>query len=255
MLQSFLEIRIALATMMSSGETQRVSGPWPLRRVEGGVTNDERVSHTLFGRGVEFELVDPSAVSLADIDPLESRIVANAVASRQRQFAAGRLGARRLLARLGLSAAPLLADADRLPCWPEGIVGSISHVDELCGVVVARRADVAGVGFDIEHALDLPADAWRVVLTEGERAMLARVPEHERGVRARLIFSAKESFYKCYRSGGGGWLDFSEVELRPVPDTDDIEVRVRKHLWMSAANVEGRYAVTPRFIFTAFIAR
>jgi 4'-phosphopantetheinyl transferase EntD len=85
--------------------------------------------------------------------------------------------------------------------------------------------------------------------------MLSEFPESERGVRARLIFSAKESFYKCHRSGGGGWLDFSDVELRLTPGSEDAELRVEKRLWMSGSKVEGRYAITPRFIFTAFTAR
>lgn len=230
------------------------SGPWPLRRITVS-SADEVVPAGLFDDHIEFESIDPSTVSLNDIDPRERALVANAVETRQREFAAGRVCARRALSRFDAPEAPLLADADRIPRWPEGFVGTISHVHDFCGVAVGRRARLAGVGFDIEPSLALPADAWRIVLTDDERASLSALPDRDRGVRARLIFSAKEAFYKCYRSAGGGWLDFSDVELRLTPDSDDIDLRVKKQLGVNAPRIEGRYAITPRFIFTAFTAR
>ena len=238
---------------MADTDKQRASAP-RLRRIESGSGSDERPPKNLLGAGVELESIDPSHVSIDDIDPRERALVANAVATRRREFAAGRLCARRALRRLGIPDAPLLAGPDRVPRWPDGIVGSISHVADMCAAVVARASDAAGIGLDIEHALDLPADAWKVVLTEHERLALSAYAERERGLRARLGFSAKEAFYKCYRSAGGGWLDFSDVELRLTPDSDDIELRVSK-LDESALRFDGRYALTPRFIYTAFTAR
>ena len=255
MLQNVVGARDSLSTLMAETDIQRFSGPWPFRRVRRSSPRDDQLPRDLFDNDIEVETVDPSHVSLNDIDPRERSLVANAVDSRQREFAAGRLCVRRALARLRVPDSPLLADADRLPRWPDEIAGSISHVSDMCGAVVARRPAVVGLGFDIESALDLPPDSWRIVLTDGEREMLNRFSRSERGLQARLLFSAKEAFYKCYRSAGGGWLDFNEVELRPTPSSDDMELRVEKPLAMSGLGVEGRYALTPRFIYTAFTAR
>lgn len=213
------------------------------------------VPTALFDDDIEFESIDPSTVSPNDIDPRERALVANAVETRQREFAAGRLCARRALTRLEVPSAPLLADADRMPRWPDGFTGTISHVHDFCGVAVARRSHVSGLGFDVEPALDLPRDAWRIVLTNDERTSLNALPEFDRGVRGRLIFSAKEAFYKCYRGAGGGWLDFNEVDLRLSADSDNLELCVQKQLGVNTVRFEGRYAITPRFIFTAFTAR
>jgi 4'-phosphopantetheinyl transferase EntD len=240
---------------MPDADGHRFSGPWPLRRVANVADDDDSVPAGLFDDDVEFESIDPTGVSLNDIHPRERMLVATAVDSRQREFAAGRICARRALGRLGASDAPLLADSDRMPIWPDGFAGSISHVSNMCGAAVTRRPERAGVGFDIEYAEPLPTDAWRIVLTENERSTLSTLDEHERGIRARLIFSAKESFYKCYRGTGGGWLDFDEVELRLTARSDDIELVLHRQLGGNVLQVEGRYAITPRFIYTAFVAR
>lgn len=255
MLQRFALGTNELSTRMPDTEIQRFNGPWIVRRVENLSTHDDCVPKGLFDDDVVVESVDPSLVSLDNIDPQERQLVVSAIESRQREFAAGRLCARRAHTRLGISDKPVLADADRQPRWPEGIAGSISHVSGICGVAVARRAHVAGIGLDIELSIDLPADASQIVLTEWERSMLSLFSERERGRRARLVFSAKEAFYKCYRSAGGGWLDFHEVELRSTPDADEIELRLAKSRHMNAVRIDGRYALTPRFIFTAFTAR
>ena len=226
-----------------------------MRRIAAAAA-DDIFPPGLFDGDVQFESVDPSTVSLLDIDPRERAFIAHALETRQREFTAGRICARRALSRLGAPPEPLLADADRMPLWPDGFVGTISHVHDFCGVAVARRSSVAGLGFDVEPALELPSDAWRVVLTEDERARLNALPQRERGVTARLVFSAKEAFYKCYRSAGGGWLDFDEVDLHLTPDSDAvIELRGTKSPVVDGLCIEGRYAITRRFIFTAFIAR
>ena len=234
---------------------ESLSGPWTMRRVESATRSEDRVPGELFADGVVFEEANPANVSLADIDPAERTVVANAIEYRQRQFAAGRLCARRALARLGIAPEPLVPDQHGMPRWPRNVVGSISHVEDKCGAAVALRGGIAGVGFDIERALDLPRDTWRIILTENEQSMLCAFPENDRGVIGRLVFSAKEAFYKCYRSVGGGWLDFEEVELRATPGSDTIEVWLRKELSVDAREFEGRYALTPRFVYTAFIAR
>ncbi len=239
---------------MTIGETVWSSGPWPFRFVPLIGTNQDIVLAALFPDGVVFEQMDPATADIRTLHAEEAAIVVNAVESRQREFAAGRLCARRALARLGSPVAALLVESDRRPRWPYGTVGSISHTEGFCGVAATNLAIVIGIGFDVEPRAALPLDVWPTVLSDAEHESLHAMPDRDRGVYARLAFSAKEAFYKCYRSTGGGWLDFHDIEIRfsAAPGEMTAEVLARKRLWNRAPSVLGAFAISSQFIFTAF---
>jgi 4'-phosphopantetheinyl transferase EntD len=173
-------------------------------------------------------LFDPSGIvthelSLAEEgEPLydeEAALVVGAVDKRRREFAAGRRGARRALAELGITDYPLLAGPDRVPLWPGAVVGSITHTEAgvggYCGVAVAHRRLAAGLGIDAEPRLPLPMELWPSVLDlEEKRAALAA---DEPGVWARLIFSAKEAIYKALYPLCRRFLDFPDVRVQLLP--------------------------------------
>ena len=73
------------------------------------------------------------SAALNSLHPAEARCVERAAASRLQDFASGRYCARQALAKLGVHGFPLLAGEDRVPNWPEGFVGSITHTDGYCG--------------------------------------------------------------------------------------------------------------------------
>ena len=153
--------------------------------------------------------------ALGHLLPEERALVSSAVPKRQREFATGRRTARELVASLGVAAGPLLRGADRAPAWPAGVVGSISHCDDVCAVAVARAADVAGVGVDVEPDLPLERALWSRLCTPGELAALAGAgPPDEPGRTVRLLFSAKEAFYKSVSATVRRVLGFQEVELQ-----------------------------------------
>jgi 4'-phosphopantetheinyl transferase EntD len=169
-------------------------------------------------------MVAPVGSTIADLWPEERRVVLRAIVSRQREFATGRACARRLLSRLGCPAVALPADADRVPSWPEGFVGSISHAGELCAVVVGARTTVAGVGIDIEDDGPLESELWDIVLGEGERASLMTLPDGERAHRAKLLFSAKEAVYKLQFPMTRKKIDFDAVQIELFTDFFRAEV-------------------------------
>src|SRR5438309_9961231 len=67
---------------------------------------------------------------------------------RQSIFDMGRACAAELLAELGAGETSVGMAADRSPVWPRGYVGSITHTDDVVGVVVARLAYVRSIGVD-----------------------------------------------------------------------------------------------------------
>jgi enterobactin synthetase component D len=91
--------------------------------------------------------------SSAAFDAAEKEAIARAVARRRDEFTTGRCLAREALARLGCVAASLSPDRDRVPRWPEGFVGTISHSGSLCVALVGRARDLFGIGIDIEETI------------------------------------------------------------------------------------------------------
>ena len=145
--------------------------------------------------------------------------MAGAHGKRRREFAAGRCSAHKALGELGITDFPVLAGPDRAPIWPGAVVGSITHTETrsggYCGVAIAHRRLVAGLGVDAEPRQPLPADLWPRVLDADEKR--AALGAREPGVWARLVFSAKESVYKALSPLCGRFLDFSDVHVKLLP--------------------------------------
>jgi 4'-phosphopantetheinyl transferase EntD len=157
-----------------------------------------------------------------ELHPLEAQQIAAAVSSRRLEFAVGRACAHRALTRLegpsnGTTPFALLNGPDRAPRWPPGIVGAITHTGKgpggYCGAVVARSTDLLTVGLDAEGGEALEGALWSFVLTEAERRRLTEVTAERAGVLGKIIFSAKECFYKAQFPLTHRFLDFKQVEV------------------------------------------
>ncbi len=211
-------------------------------------TLDRRMDEAVCGAGIE--TLFPAGVVVveargtlwdAPLLPEEEGCVEGAIERRRRQFAAGRACAREALARLGLPPAPLLREADRSPRWPEGVVGSISHCDTRCAAAVARGGDFAGIGLDIERRGRLRDHLLPRVATPRERARLA-APGASQDLPT-LLFSAKESVYKCLARRLPrtlGWHDV-EIDFGPGPR---LGVRLLFEAAPLPTRLEGRFTLT-----------
>lgn len=130
--------------------------------------------------------------------PGEEAAVARAIDKRRREFVAGRTCARRAMAALGEPPSAILQGDDRAPLWPAGLVGSITHTGTWCAAAVARSADgFRSLGLDIEPAEPIQSELLRIICLPEERAFLDLQPADQRGVLGRVMFSAKESAFKC----------------------------------------------------------
>ena len=103
--------------------------------------------------------------------------------------------------------------ADRVPRWPAGATGSITHTDGFCAAVVARSARIRALGLDAERENSVKPDLWRRICTAAELAGLREQDEHTALGAATLLFSAKEAFYKCQHALTGQWLGFSDISI------------------------------------------
>lgn len=153
-----------------------------------------------------------------DLWPEERHAMARATPERCAEFAGGRAAARAALRGIGLLPFAIPMAADRAPVWPHGVVGSISHHDGTCLAIAARRQRLAGLGLDLEARADLPGDLWPEILTGPEREWLAAQPLTDRGLLARIVFSAKEATYKALYPVSGWIVGFDAMTIRPDPE-------------------------------------
>jgi 4'-phosphopantetheinyl transferase EntD len=186
----------------------------------------------------------------------EAHVVARCAARRRRDFAAGRRCARDALAQLGVDAFPLLAGPRREPLWPVGIVGSISHTDGYCAAAVARQSAIRGIGIDVERADPLPARLLRTVASPAERAALTALGRG-RVAWGKVLFSAKESVFKCYYPAAHLYLDFSDVSVAIRPERGAFVARLREPhaAILGCERLAGSFAASLDHVFTAVVLR
>lgn len=146
--------------------------------------------------------------------PEEDVAVAHAVAKRRREFLAGRNSAHEALSKLGAPRAPLLPGPDRMPLWPAGYVGSITHTDSHCAVAVGRADDgISAIGIDLEPAEALPPGILETICRAEEIAWLQSAARNEQDLLARAIFSAKECTFKCQFPVTREMLEFEDLSI------------------------------------------
>ena len=130
---------------------------------------------------------------------------------RRAEYSSGRRVAREALALLGIENCGVTARG-RVPIWPPGVVGSITHSRELAMAMVGRDASVAGIGVDVEQEHRVDARVAARVLVPEERASL--VEEDWR----TMLFAAKEAVYKAVNPLVGEYLEFGDVEVSASRD-------------------------------------
>jgi 4'-phosphopantetheinyl transferase EntD len=206
---------------------------------------------SLLGPDVELEVGAVEGVPSRGLLPAEVAAVAGAVPSRQAEFLTGRALARTALARLGVHGYPLLPGDDRAPRWPAGIVGSITHTRDTCAVAVARSQSVRALGIDAEPREPLEESVWPTVCTDAERRALALIPSSERGLRARLLFSAKEAVFKCVYPATGHFLEFTDAELTFDVSAQTFEATLREPVQAFPSRLVGQWRWNDALIVTA----
>lgn len=175
--------------------------------------------------------------------------------ARRLEFVCGRLAASACLEALGYIVDPgeLGSGEDRAPQWPPGFRGSITHSREWALAVAGRAESGCSFGFDLEIPGRLSDKARRLVLTHSERSRLEACNEAEGRLRATLIFSLKEAFYKWQYPLTGQWLGFQEAEVScedfPTGGRAQLKVVVpRCHDLLARRVFQLRYALTPSWV-------
>ncbi len=211
-----------------------------------------------------FRALLPDAVLVAEMAPAdavparlpapEQCLIERAVESRRLEFAAGRELARTLLHRAGASTEALLRDKDRVPTWPQAVVGSITHCRSLCAVALAPRAGSAGIGIDVEPARSLDAGLDAHILRPAERGRIDALPSALRPLGGILVFSIKEAVYKAIYPERRVFLDFQQVEIEFAGEDGFVaEVLVPGASLPGHTRIHGRYRVADGHVASAVV--
>jgi enterobactin synthetase component D len=215
------------------------------------------VQHT-----IGFDEADPDdrAALLASV-PLPAEL-AGAAPKRQLEFVAGRYCARQALARCSSADAGAVIGSgpNREPRWPVGIVGAITHTQGYASVAVARSSQASGIGLDAEVWIDADTAA-RIGALVAHRAELDAAVAALGWSSARtlaLLFSAKESVFKCLFPRVGHYFDFLDATVT-IDDPARGELTAELHVTLTPALraghvVAGRFDHDEQRVYTAAVA-
>lgn len=138
--------------------------------------------------------------------------VVRAVPKRQYEFILGRLAAGVLLIENGIPVeVSWIGSWQRQPLWPNGMIGSISHSNQLVFVTIRPKgcgADSMGIDIEYLHQDSKSMMAINACFTHKERALLE---QFENGLI--IGFSMKESLFKCLNPIVGIFFDFLDAEI------------------------------------------
>ena len=193
----------------------------------------------------------------APLLPDEVEAVRHAGSRRRQEFAAGRTCARIALNRIGLLQYPIPRGPDRLPRWPSGIVGSITHSADYCAAAIGVRPRILGLGIDAEENEPLTTQETDLVCSASELRRAAQASLPDGTSVAKLIFSAKESFFKCYYPLVGQFLEFSDVTVSIIGDNRFVAelATASAPALLGSRQCEGRFLVRQNHILTAVVLR
>jgi 4'-phosphopantetheinyl transferase EntD len=191
--------------------------------------------------------------------PEEEPLVARSVAKRRNEFVTVRYCARQALGELGLPPVPILKGDKGEPCWPDGVVGSLTHCEGFRGAVVGRKAEVRSVGIDAEPHGVLPKGVLDAISLPAELGELTSLPAKLHW--DRILFCAKEATYKAWFPLTHRWLGFEDAHITFTVDGSGAAGAFSSMILIDPAaesgppltSLAGRWSVGDGLVLTAIV--
>lgn len=184
----------------------------------------------------------------------EAQSIKNACLKRKKEFTAGRNCSREALKHYGYYSFPVLSCPDRMPVFPSGLSGTITHTENYCAASIISKEEIISIGIDAEVNTPLDIDLRSYILLPDEQLMVLNFPTQSFNNWEKLIFSIKESFYKAYFQIHPKFLDFCEVKVLIKPFSNSFEVQVLKRnvpQYFSQNTFCGYYTFDQKLIYCA----
>ena len=191
--------------------------------------------------------------------PEEEPLIARSVAKRRNEFITVRHCARLALGELGFPPVPILKGEKGEPCWPDGVVGSLTHCAGYRGAVVGRGAAVRSVGVDAEPHHVLPDGVLDAISLPAERDEVSALSA---GVHwDRILFCAKEATYKAWFPLTKRWLGFEDAHITFDVDESGTGGTFESVILIDGATLSGppltslagRWSVERELVLTAIV--
>jgi enterobactin synthetase component D len=179
--------------------------------------------------------------------------LANASPKRKSEYLAGRHCAAMALQMAGCEqAAPPAMGADRLPLWPPGWLGCITHGNGEAIAAVSGNEASRLLGIDVERLIDpaLVDGIGALVALEEELALFSGCTLSQ---ALTILFSAKESLYKALYPEVQRFMDFSAARVTWfAPGMVALRLAEDWHpAWPEGSMLTVRYALRGNRAYTA----
>lgn len=175
----------------------------------------------------------------AHLLPEEARSIPARQPAMRRASGAARWIAHRLLADIGITDVAIMRAPSGAPVWPDGIIGSLAHDDDMAVAAVAPVGGIVSLGIDVEPAEPLPDDIFAIVATGADRTGAA-----DPRLAGRILFAAKEAVYKAAYPLDRDVLGYEDIAV----DLDAGRATTKTGRMVSLA-----YCVVPRVVVLAFV--
>ena len=188
----------------------------------------------------------------------EENAVAESLGSKKRrdEFTLGRICAHRALSRFDLESVPILRNSEtREPCWPNSVWGSITHSAGFAAVAVGLKKDINGIGIDLEsfsRSLDIKIS--RHVCVDSELEWLESLSTKQARRALLIIFSAKESIFKCLYPRTKTYFSFKDAEVSVNDDENKFSFKILKSFPCKIQQdfpQNGRYSEIDKMLLTS----
>lgn len=186
--------------------------------------------------------------------------LSTAVTKRKAEFLAGRYCVQLALKDMGWAGETRIDIGEkRAPHWPPGLIGSITHSKGFASAAVASTKQVQGVGIDSERLIaeTTATNVASHILTSSETYEVNHSLVESARHYLTLVFSAKESIFKCLYPQVQQYFDFRDAEIfLDASKPGRFSFRLRKMLtaeYHEGYRGYGHYAVEGDFVHTAVI--
>ncbi len=151
--------------------------------------------------------------------PFPERIK-KAVLKRQAEYLAGRICATQALTALNFDNPIIHTADDRVPIWPSGTFGSITHTKGIAAAIAGIKHGTTGVGIDVEKLMKDSQETklQTHILRNDEKAQFNELGEQVTHPLS-VIFSAKESIYKVLYPFVKKYFGFDKARLIAFDET------------------------------------
>ncbi|WP_318840085.1 4'-phosphopantetheinyl transferase family protein [Providencia sp. PROV080] len=209
----------------------------------------------VYCRQISFEITDIDETDFTFHQVAFPLAFNNMVPKRRCEYLAGRICAKMALKQYKTEEHyEIISNPDRSPCWPNGIIGSITHTESIAAACIASESTHTNIGIDCEKVIssDLCKEIEHQVLVAHEFDIYRKI-KFSKELFVTLIFSAKESIFKSLYKDVREVFDFNTAMLIELTH-DNLKFVLTKKLakrWNVGDKINIQYRVIDNHVFTS----